>query len=266
MQKMQNPEISGAEYQQGTLAGYEVRNYLLEKWHRKCVYCGEEGVPFEIEHIRPRSRGGSNRISNLTLSCHPCNQKKGALPVEEFVKDPKVLAKLMAQAKAPLKDAAAVNATRYAIGNAVRASGLPTNFWSGGRTKFNRVRQGYPKDHFIDAACVGTSGEKVSIPVGFQALGIKAMGRGTRQTVRTDKYGFPRGKAGRIKRVHGFQTGDLVRLIQPKGKYAGTYTGRLAGIRATGTFDIQTGAGKTGKISASYKNFSLLQRGDGYSY
>ena len=32
MQKMQNPEISGIEYQQGTLAGYELREYLLEKF------------------------------------------------------------------------------------------------------------------------------------------------------------------------------------------------------------------------------------------
>ncbi len=32
LQAMQNPEISGAEYQQGTLFGYEVREYLLEKW------------------------------------------------------------------------------------------------------------------------------------------------------------------------------------------------------------------------------------------
>jgi len=173
------------------------------------------------------------------------------------------LAKLKAQAKAPLKDAAAVNATRYAIGNAVKAFGFPTNFWSGGRTKFNRVRQGYQKDHYIDAACIGTSGESVQIPVGFQALGIKAMGRGTRQTVRTDKYGFPKGKAGRVKRVHGFQTGDLVKLVQPKGKFAGTHVGRLAGIRATGTLDIQTG---TLKISANYKNFSVIQRGDGYAF
>ncbi len=38
-QIMQNPEITGKEYQQGTLAGYETREYLLEKWGRKCVYC-----------------------------------------------------------------------------------------------------------------------------------------------------------------------------------------------------------------------------------
>ncbi len=52
-QQMQHPEISGVEYQQGELAGYEVREYLLEKWDRKCAYCGATGLPLEIEHIIP---------------------------------------------------------------------------------------------------------------------------------------------------------------------------------------------------------------------
>ena len=38
-QRMQNTEIKGIQYQLGELAGYEVREYLLEKWGRKCVYC-----------------------------------------------------------------------------------------------------------------------------------------------------------------------------------------------------------------------------------
>jgi 5-methylcytosine-specific restriction endonuclease McrA len=40
MQLMSNPDIQGKEYQQGTLAGYETREYLLEKWGRQCAYCG----------------------------------------------------------------------------------------------------------------------------------------------------------------------------------------------------------------------------------
>jgi len=56
-QLLRNPEISGIEYQQGTLQGYEVREYLLEKFDRKCVYCGATNVPLEIEHVIPKSRG-----------------------------------------------------------------------------------------------------------------------------------------------------------------------------------------------------------------
>lgn len=104
MQKMENPEIVGVEYQQGTLAGYETREYLLEKWGRKCAYCGAEGVPLQIEHIHPKARGGSNRISNLTLACDPCNKRKDAQPIEAFLKGkPDALKRILAQAKKPLK-------------------------------------------------------------------------------------------------------------------------------------------------------------------
>ena len=252
-QAMQHPEISGVEYQQGELAGYEVREYLLEKWHRRCAYCGKEGVPLEIEHLTPRSRGGSNRVSNLTLACRPCNQKKGNCTAAEFGHP-----ELQAKAKAPLKDAAAVNAARYAIGNAIRATGLPTSFWSGGRTKRNRVTQGYPKDHWIDAACVGEAGAAVVLN-GIKPLIITATGHGQRQVVRTDRYGFPRGAAGRVKRPYEFQTGDIAKLKVPRGKYAGTHFGRIAGIRADGRFDLN-------QITSRWVNFTLIQRGDGYAY
>ncbi|MEE4315804.1 MAG: RNA-guided endonuclease IscB [Erythrobacter sp.] len=259
-QLMQNPEISGVEYQQGTLAGYELREYLLEKFHRTCAYCGATEVPLEIEHIVPRSRGGSNRPSNLTLACRPCNERKGNQPVEVFLKrKPAVLKRLLAQAKAPLKDAAAVNATRYAIGAAIKALGLPTTFWSGGRTKMNRIAQDYAKDHWIDAACVGETGAAVRIPPSMQALEIKAMGRGRRRVMGNDKYGFPKGAPRTHKRVQGFQTGDLARLICAKGKSAGIHVGRIASIRARGWFVLN-------KHDRPAREFQLLQRTDGYAY
>lgn len=112
-QKLQNPEVSGVKYQQGTLFEYEVREYLLEKFGRKCVYCGAEGVPLNIDHVVPRAKGGSNRVSNLVLACVSCNQKKGARSLEDFLKGkPEVLARVRRELKTPLRDAAAVNATR----------------------------------------------------------------------------------------------------------------------------------------------------------
>lgn len=263
MQAMINPEISGVEYQQGELAGYEVREHLLEKWHRTCAYCGVQNVPLQVEHIVPRVAGGSNRVSNLTLACQPCNQRKGSQPVAEFLKgQPDVLKRIQAHAQAPLKDAAAVNAARWALVNRLK-QWLPVSVGTGGRTKFNRTRQGYPKDHWIDATCVGESGEQVTIREGMKPLTITAKGRGKHQVVRTDRFGFPRGKAGRIKRVRGFSTGDIVKLVQPSGKYTGTYIARLAGIRATGMLDIKT---TVGSITASWKHFTLIQRNDGFEY
>ena len=76
-QTVDNPEIHGVEYQQGTLSGYELREYLLEKWGRQCTYCGAKDVPLQVEHILCRAKGGSNRASNLCLACGPCNELKG---------------------------------------------------------------------------------------------------------------------------------------------------------------------------------------------
>ena len=75
-QLMNDSTIKGIEYQQGTLMGYEIREYLLEKFKRKCVYCGKTDIPLEIEHIIPKSRGGSNKIDNLAIACRSCNQAK----------------------------------------------------------------------------------------------------------------------------------------------------------------------------------------------
>ena len=114
MQKIQNPEISGVEYQQGELMGYEVREYLLEKWDRKCAYCGKTDIPLEIEHIVPKSKGGSNRVGNLTLACTACNRKKGNKPLEQFLsRKPELLKRIQKQSGVPLKDAGAVNASRW---------------------------------------------------------------------------------------------------------------------------------------------------------
>ncbi|MBK1649424.1 RNA-guided endonuclease IscB [Rhabdochromatium marinum] len=195
-QALQNPEISGVEYQHGELAGYEVREYLLEKWHRTCAYCGATQVPLEIEHIHPRSRGGSDRISNLTLACRPCNQRKGRQPIETFLaRAPKRLAPIKAQAKAPLKDAAAVNTTRWALFQALTATELPVETVSGGRTKYNRTRLDIPKTHALDAVCVGTVNQVQdwNRPFNIQTPGGTVQGishRYCQVLQRADGYGY----------------------------------------------------------------------------
>jgi len=258
MQVMENPEISGVEYQQGTLAGYELREYLLEKWGRKCAYCDASGVPLNLDHIHAKTNGGTNRACNLTLACVPCNQRKGSRDVREFVKDKARLARILAQAKWPLKDAAAVNSTRWALFVALKATGLPVEVGTGGRTKWNRARLSIPKTHALDAVCVGTIGAVT----GWQKpkLAIKATGRGSYQRTRLDAFGFPRGYLTREKRIKGFQTGDMVSADVTKGKKVGFYVGRVQ-VRANGNFNIQ------GVVTdISHKHCKVMQRADGYGY
>jgi 5-methylcytosine-specific restriction endonuclease McrA len=259
LQAMENPEISGLEYQQGTLAGYEVREYLLEKWGRQCAYCGRQGVPLQVEHIQARSTGGTDRVSNLTIACVLCNTRKENQPIAEFLRDqPLVLERIQRHAQAPLKDAAAVNATRWELFRRLEALGLPLECGSGGRTKFNRARLGLPKAHWLDAVCVGAS-----TPDGLDLrevcpVTITARGHGQRQRCRTDRYGFPcRHVAGR--RCHlGFQTGDIARASVPAGKYAGRHVGRVQ-IRFRGSFQV-------GSVPVHPRHLVKIHRADGYSY
>jgi 5-methylcytosine-specific restriction endonuclease McrA len=186
--------IEGVEYQRGALAGFEVGEYLLAKWDRKCAYCDAKDVPLEKEHIVPKARGGSNRVSNLTLACRPCNQRKGAQDVRKFLrKQPERLKRILAQAKAPLKDAAAVNATRWRLFNDLKATGLPLQTGSGGRTKFNRVRLGVPKTHALDAACVGRVAVRATGSFNVQTSATTVQGvshKHCRVIQRSDGYGY----------------------------------------------------------------------------
>jgi 5-methylcytosine-specific restriction endonuclease McrA len=258
-QRLANPEITGVEYQQGELAGYQVREYVLQKFDHTCAYCNATGVPLQIEHLVPKARGGSDRVSNLAAACAPCNQRKGTQTAAEFG-HPEVAAR----AQRPLKDAAAVNASRWALHERLQATGLPLETGTGGRTKWNRTLRGLPKTHWLDAACVEASTPHELRIAGIAPLLVTATGRHSRQLCRTDARGFPRTAAKATSVVGGLRTGDLVRAIVPAPSLkAGTYVGRLA-LRATGRCNITTPAGVVQGVPV--RRCRPLQRGDGYSY
>jgi hypothetical protein len=276
------------------LFGYEVREYLLEKWMLTCAYCDAQNVPLEIDHVHPRSMGGSDRVSNLAIACHDCNQAKDNARLSAFLQtdkgrqtrqqvsaavyagnDPKKraererhesnwLERVLKQVKAPLRDAAAVNVTRNILFERLLELGLPVETGSGGRTKFNRSQQHYPKAHWIDAACVGESGASVCLNLELKPLQITATGHGRRQMQNMTKKGFPRGKAkSRQKTYFGFQTGDMVRAIVPKGRFAGKHVGRVA-CKKSGNFKLKVGGKELDGVS--WRHCTPVHRGDGYAY
>ena len=67
----------------------------------------------------------------------------------------------------------------------------------------------------------------------------------------------------REKLIHGFQSGDIVKAVVQKGKKAGIHIGKVS-VRSTGRFNIKTSAGTVEGIG--WKNCTVLQRKDGYSY
>ena len=262
LQLMQNPEISGVQYQQGELAGYEVREYLLNKWNRQCAYCGAKETPLQVEHIQPKAKGGSNRVSNLCLACDSCNKAKGLLDIQDFLSgQPDILSRVLQQAKSPLKDAAAVNSTRWALFSRLQQTGLPISTGTGGQTKYNRTRLALPKVHWLDAACVGQV-ESLEILTSKPLL-IAAKGHGTRQMCGTDKFGFPTRHRSRRQIHKGFQTGDIVKAIVTAGQKIGSYVGRVL-CRASGSFDLATTVGRIAGISHKY--CQPIHKKDGYSY
>ena len=63
------------------------REKIYIKYRGKCAYCGasiEFREGFEIDHLKPKSRGGTNDIDNLMPACERCNQLKYNSDIEEF--------------------------------------------------------------------------------------------------------------------------------------------------------------------------------------
>ena len=284
-QLMDNPDISGKKYQQGTLAGYELREYLLDKFGHVCQYCGGASGDdiLEWEHMQSKKNGGSNSVKNACLACRTCNREKGSRNLEEWIKDLKAMKRKTKLTKTRIEciekvlDNKPVKiSNRYCAwvnaGRRITEKRLYKKFGeehmecsSGGRTKYNRTQLGLPKDHHYDALCVGTVPEKgYTDRTNGKVLYIKAMGRGTRFRGKINKCGIITKKLlPRHKRVEGFMNGDIVVADVPKGKYKGHHCGRVM-TRASGSFDIRTTTGEL--ITSSFKYCELKQYSDGYQY
>ena len=157
-----------------------------------------------------------------------------------------------------------MNATRWRLYVQLKGTGLPVEGGSGARTKMQRTAHNLPKEHYYDALCMGASTPEhfTHLPTYVQVWTAK--GRGNRQMCGTDAYGFPIRHRARRKVHFRFQTGDTVKSNVPRGKYAGTHTGRVL-VRATGRFDITTD-GRRAAQGISYKHCRVLQHNTGWQY
>ena len=57
------------------------RQFVRERDGFCCVYCGTTEVDVSsaltLDHVQPRSEGGTNALDNLVYCCHACNEFKG---------------------------------------------------------------------------------------------------------------------------------------------------------------------------------------------
>jgi 5-methylcytosine-specific restriction endonuclease McrA len=234
--KLQQPEITGVAYQQGELQGYEVREYLLEKWGRTCAYCGKTNVPLEVEHIVPKNRGGTDRVSNLTISCRKCNLKKGDKTAEEFGHP-----HIQQQAKKSLKAAACLNNIRWRI---VKA--LDAEYTYGYVTKYERNKLGLEKSHVNDAFVIagGTNQERCRT---FEAIQVKRNNR----SLQKNRKGF---KPSIRRQRYKLQPHDVV-----------TYNGKRYKVKGVFNYGawIQLRDSQGAVVNTTIKNVELLKYGKG---
>ena len=53
------------------------RRAVLARDAYTCQYCGRESAGLTVDHVVPRSRGGTSHWDNIVAACAPCNRKKG---------------------------------------------------------------------------------------------------------------------------------------------------------------------------------------------
>lgn len=251
-------ELRGTDYQQGSLYQTKLRDFVFSRSNGKCSYCGEKAA--EIDHIIPRSKGGTDSVNNLTASCRTCNEKKSNLSLKEFGKlVGKDFSKL--EPKALPKHASIVQSAREYTIKEITKLVADTKSYDAWLTKYNREESGLPKRHYYDALSVGNAQNYRFLT--DKVLVISAKGRGSRQMCRMDRFGFPRTSPKGGKSVKGFQTGDIVKAVVPSGLKRGEYLGRVI-IRSSGSFNIETKGNTIQGIGHKYCR--IIQRNDGYSY
>ena len=279
-QLMQNAEVSGEAYQHGNLHEWQLRSYVFHRDGRKCAYCGSSRKErYELDHIVPKRLGGTDRVSNLVVSCRECNAEKGNRLVSEFMADrPARLMAVRPIQGSLLSGAAHLNVILPELLRRLRAGGYSVSGHDSYTTSFTRRRLGLTKTHALDALCLGRP-ESVAL-LSKQTLVIQAVGHGDRQMLRPpDCHGNPRGRGYRAycaltrqrqgytvcpghrdprRRVGGVASGDMVRFTHPRH-------GTLTGYGALDKRKSRVTLTQDGRpISVRIQSARLLTRNHGY--
>ena len=204
------------------------------------MYCRKTNVPLEVEHIVPKSRGGSSRVSNLAIACHKCNQKKGSKTAEEFG-----FASVQKRASQSLRAVPFMNVVRSHLFKQLQASSIPVSSTFGFVTKHDRIKQGIEKSHVNDAFVIaGGISQHRTIP-----YSLKQVRRNNRCLQLNRKGHKPFIRMKRYK----LQPNDLIR-----------YNGEEHRVKGSSSY------GKSVRLSdgtnANVKNVELITYGKGVCY
>lgn len=154
IQKMNNDEISGVEYQQGDMMGFwNLREYILHRDNHKCQNpnCKNKGKEqiLEIHHIKYKSLGGADNKNNLITLCNKChtspNHKKGKFLYDWCQEGKKVRG---------FKDATFMSMVRWYLVNNLKEKYPNVKVTYGYITKNHRIENGIEKSHYNDAFAI----------------------------------------------------------------------------------------------------------------
>jgi len=232
------------EYQHGELYRQEnIKAYVRTRDKHTCQYCGEVSpVKMEVDHIIPRSRGGSDVPGNLVASCHECNQKKGKQTAAEFG-----YPELQAKVKAKRLSMAAITQMGKTATLQRLAEIAPVTETFGYITKVDRKAIELPKTHYYDAVAIACAGEPVKALPTYER--VRAVSRGARQ----QRKGSHSQMVARMPyEVFGYRLWDKVRLANGTVAFVGAR-------RKTGIFTIKDIFGKE-FTSQTYKKLMLVAR------
>jgi len=269
-QRMANALIEGVEYQHGTLFGYEVKQYLLTVHKHKCAYCGGLSGDniLQIEHIFPQSKGGADKVSNLTISCRLCNEAKGSMTLEQWERmlhdspseiNEKRLKSIPAIRKqSKLKRGFQYSALTQSVKNYLLAElhkDFTVEVTFGATTKYYRNQLGLPKSQINDALVIASEGKSFEMPNRY-ILERQVKKRYPHDYISPPKKGEPIVKYRRRKEMFGFRLWDKVKCNHAK---LGEVVGYVQGRRSSGSFAIASLDGELLIGGISYKKLNLLQ-------
>ena len=259
-QAMRRPDIHGVQYQQGTLAETHLRAYIRARDKGCCQYCDlaswSTTIRFELDHVVPKSRGGSDAPHNRVFACRPCNEAKGTQSVEAFLKDqPQRLARILARKRPPLAQAPQMGWLCKTLVREWRKQGRTVRTTTGADTAWSRHTQGIAKSHTNDAACTGATSPVTRLR---HVATFVAQGHGRRKQCRAAKGEAYRrwrhlpthlrhatGAPGHSRRggrtVHGVRTGDIVAIRTPDGRWV---RGRAQVSTVQGRVAVRTDTGR----------------------
>lgn len=233
-QKMANPDIQNWAYQHGTLAGYEIKEYLLRRDHHRCVYCHERsGDPIlEIEHVIPKTQGGSDSVRNLVIACHTCNHEKGPRDAAAFG-FPGI--QRMANRFRAFRYSALTQSFKWALWRGLQNLNVPIEATFGYATKYWRRQHRLPKVQVVDAMVIAAGDKSFSLPDSMTIeRRIKAR-RPFHHWSHENQKGHATVKTRARRMINGFALYDQVRVTA--GPHQNT-VGYITGLRTSGTFEI----------------------------